>query len=262
MCPTSTRSDPRLSPPRAFLTADWRELAMLNYRVPSAVMEPYLPRGVELDLWEGHAIVSVVGFLFQRTRILGVPAAFHGDFTELNLRFYVQHLADGEVRRGITFIQELVSRRAVAAAARMSYNEPYVVMPIGQTLEHDEPGSPPTRAEFWWGAAEARTGFVAECRSTPTEPTPGSHEEFITVRHWGYTAQRDGGTVEYAVHHPRWRVRSGGTGALSGAIERTFPPAFAEVLREAPASVLTADGSAVAVYFPRRLPESRTTRSG
>jgi uncharacterized protein YqjF (DUF2071 family) len=227
---------------------------MLNYWVPSALVEPYLPRGVELDLWERHAIVSVVGFLFQRTRIVGVPAVFHGDFAELNLRFYVKHLADGETRHGITFIQEIVSRRAVAAAARLSYNEPYVVMPIGSTIVHAEPGGPPTRAEFRWGAAGAETALVAECESAAIEPLPGSPEEFITVRHWGYTAQRDGSTVEYAVHHPRWRVRSGGTGALSGAVARTFPPAFAEVLREPPASVMTADGSAVAVYFPRRLP--------
>jgi hypothetical protein len=34
----------------------------------------------------------------------------------------------------------------------------------------------------------------------------GSEAEFITEHYWGYARQRDGGTSEYEVEHPRWRV--------------------------------------------------------
>jgi hypothetical protein len=37
----------------------------------------------------------------------------------------------------------------------------------------------------------------------PEEAAPGSEEEFITEHYWGYTRQRDGGTIEYRVEHPR-----------------------------------------------------------
>ena len=48
---------------RTFLTAEWRSLVMINYAVEPAVLAPHVPRGVELDPWEGEALVTV-----ERTR--------------------------------------------------------------------------------------------------------------------------------------------------------------------------------------------------
>ena len=58
---------------RAFLRAEWRDLVMLNYEVPENLLAPLVPAGVELDRWNGTLYVSVVGFLFRDTRVLGVP---------------------------------------------------------------------------------------------------------------------------------------------------------------------------------------------
>ena len=41
--------------------------------------------------YEGRCYVSLVGFLFQDTRLKSVPIPFHRTFEEVNLRFYVQH---------------------------------------------------------------------------------------------------------------------------------------------------------------------------
>ena len=94
-----------------FLSAEWRSLVMLNYAVDRVVLEPLLPRGVELDLWEGGALVSMVGFLFRDCRVLGVPVPFHRNFEEVNLRFYVRRRVDGEWRRGVVFVREIVPRQ-------------------------------------------------------------------------------------------------------------------------------------------------------
>ena len=87
--------DPR---PR-FLTAEWRWLAMLNYPVEPALLARRLPAGVELDVFDGVALVSLVGFRFLRTRLLGVPVPFHRDFDEVNLRCYVRRRVDDGWRR-------------------------------------------------------------------------------------------------------------------------------------------------------------------
>ena len=58
---------PRVSQ-RPFLTAQWRYLSMLNFRIDPAVLRPHVPAGTELDLWRGDALVSVVGFRFVDTR--------------------------------------------------------------------------------------------------------------------------------------------------------------------------------------------------
>src|SRR5687767_11760578 len=78
------------APPGRFLTAEWRWLVMLNYAVNPSVLLPLVPRGTELDAWEGRTYASVVGFMFLDTRVLGVPIPFHRDFEEVNLRFYVR----------------------------------------------------------------------------------------------------------------------------------------------------------------------------
>ena len=109
----------------AFLTARWRHLAMLNYEVNPRVLEPHLPKGTELDTFGGRHFISVVGFLFLDTRLLGMPAFFHRDFEEVNLRFYVRRRVGEESRAGVVFIREMVPLLLVSELAKLTYNEPY-----------------------------------------------------------------------------------------------------------------------------------------
>ena len=104
--------------PGVFLTAEWRHLLMVNYLVDPAALVPLVPAGTELDDWQGRTYVSVVGFRFLRTRVLGVPVPFHRNFDEVNLRFYVRRRVDGERRKGVAFVKEIVPRRAIAFVAR------------------------------------------------------------------------------------------------------------------------------------------------
>ena len=99
--------------PRTFLTAEWRQLVMVNFAVDPAVLEPFVPAGTSLDSWKGATLVSLVGFRFLNTRVLGIPIPGHKDFEEVNLRFYVTRDHPDGVRRGVVFIKELVPRRAV-----------------------------------------------------------------------------------------------------------------------------------------------------
>ena len=71
---------------RAFLRAEWRNLVMLNYVVEPALLEPFVPKDTQLDAWRGRTYVSLVGFMFVDTRVLGVPIPFHRNFEEINLR--------------------------------------------------------------------------------------------------------------------------------------------------------------------------------
>ena len=109
--------------PAPFLTAEWRSLAMLNYVVDPALLAPMVPRGTELDSFDGRTYMSLVGFRFERTRVRGIWIPLHSDFDEVNLRFYVRRRVSGEIRRGVVFIREVVPRWAIAAVARAVYGE-------------------------------------------------------------------------------------------------------------------------------------------
>jgi uncharacterized protein YqjF (DUF2071 family) len=224
----------------SFLTAQWRSLVMLNYVVDPAILAPHVPRGVELDLWQGEAIVSMVGFLFLETRLLGVPLPFHCDFEEVNLRFYVRRRVGGEWRRGVTFIRELVPRRAIAWTARLVYNEPYLALPMRHRIDHGE-------FEFGWKYAHAWHRLGATVRGEAQPIATGSEQEFIFEHYWGYTRQRDGGTVEYEVEHPRWRAWTAERSWFECDVGALYGEIFASPLAHPPRSAFVAEGSEVCV---------------
>ncbi len=80
------------------------------------------------------------------------------------------------------------------------------------------------------------------------EMTPGSEEEFVAEHYWGYTRQRDGGTLEYEVEHPPWRVARARDARFVCDVAKVYGEEFAHALSGEPSSVFYAEGSAVKVY--------------
>lgn len=179
---------------------------MLNYAVEPSLLEPLVPGGTEVDSWAGQTYVSLVGFLFANTRVLGAPIPGHRTFEEVNLRFYVRRDIAGEARRAVAFIRELVPRAAIAAVARLAYNEPYVALPMRHHFGESGLGGVPTTVEYGWKLATDWAAMRGNPRGAGVTAATASAEAFITEHYWGYTRQRDGGTVEYRVDHPPWRV--------------------------------------------------------
>lgn len=234
-----------------FLTAGWHHLAMLNYVIEPALLEPFVPAGVELDFWNGHTYVSVVGFEFRDAAVFGVPIPFHGRFAEVNLRFYVVRPTPEGPRRGVVFLREIAPKRLVSLGARWFYNEQYVTMPMRQRVVL--PGAAAAGAiEYGWRHGGRWNGLAVHFDGSPQPPTFASEEEFIVEHYWGYTKQRDGSTMEYAVEHPAWRIWPAQSAHYDCDVEAIYGKAFLPVLRE-PSSVFVADGSAVQVRRGRRL---------
>lgn len=240
------------APAAPFLTAQWRWLVMLNYEMDPALLRPLVPAGTELDAWGGVTYASVVGFMFLDTRLLGIPIPFHRDFEELNLRFYVRRKGPEGWRRGVVFVKEIVPRFAIAAVARVVYNENYVALPMRHGLEISARAG--GTAEYGWRLGGRWCGVRAAARGPARPLVAGSEEEFITEHYWGYARQRDGGTVEYQVEHPRWNVWRAESAALGCDVAALYGRGFAEPLSAPPRSALIADGSPVIVRKGRRIP--------
>jgi uncharacterized protein len=245
--------------PAAFLTAWWRYLAMLNYEVSPALLRPLVPAGTELDSWNGATLASMVGFRFLDTRVLGVPIPGHRDFDEVNLRFYVRRRGqDGGWRRAVVFVRELVPRRAIALVARWCYNEPYTAVPMRHELDMAAAlDAGPGRAAYSWRLADRWHRLEVRTRGGPELPGPESEAAFVTEHYWGYTAQRDGGSKEYRVEHPPWRVWDAEGAELDCDVRAVYGAGFAECLGARPRSAFLAEGSAVTVSRGRRLGMAR-----
>ncbi len=233
-----------------FLTAEWRDLVLLNFAVDPGLLQPLVPSGTELDIWKGDALVSLVAFRFWNTRVLGLGIPGHRNFEEVNLRFYVRRMADDGQRRAVVFVRELVPRRAIAWMARALYNEPYRSVPMRHALASAD-GVRELR--YQWSDGGTWLGLRAKTTG-PSRPTvPDSEAEFITEHYWGYTRQRDGSTLEYRVEHPTWRVWETRDAGVEGDLAATYGRAFGDILRGVPRSAFVADGSPVTVFRPCRL---------
>ena len=237
--------------PRPFLTAQWRDLAILTFETDAAVLRPLVPAGTELDDWRGRTLVSVVGFRFLDTRLLGVPIPFHRNFQEVNLRFYVRRRGREGWRRAVVFVKELVPRTAVAATARLVYGKNYVVLPMKHRVDVETGRG--RRVVYSWRVNGHENRIQVSAHGEAYDTESGSEAEFITVHHWGYVRRRDGSTLEYRVEHPHWRVWQGTEARLECDAPHLYGDALAECLRAAPTSAFLAEGSAVTIFTGRPL---------
>lgn len=268
-----------------FLSAEWRKLIMAQYEVAPEVLQGRLPAGLELDLYQGRCFVSLVGFLFDHVRILGLPVPGHTSFEEINLRYYVRRrMPDGSSRRGVVFLSEIVPKPAITAVARALYGEAYSTAPTRHSW--GQLGSDPDRIAPKGGRGRARRHFRQLARETPTADrnavgwhatqcevdyewkhkglwqrlgvragnqlasmVPGSLEEFITEHYWGYAPRRGGGTTEYAVHHRRWQVYPVRAYRIACNFASLYGPDFADLSQRQPDHVLLAEGAPVTIQW-------------
>jgi len=216
---------------------------MLNYAVDPALVAPLVPAGTEIDHEDGETFLSIVGFLFLDTRLLGFPIPLHRDFEEVNLRFYVRKKSADIWRRGVVFVRELVPRRAIALVARAFYGERYVALRMKHNIEHVDAR---LNVEYSWRRGKKWEFLKMRASGEPESIPIGSHAEFITEHSWGYASLRDG-CSEYRVEHPRWKIWKAATFEFHADVATLYGEQFAETLSQPPRSAFIADGSSITV---------------
>jgi len=235
--------------PNTFLKADWRKLAMANYAINPKVLQPYLPLGVELDLWNGTCYVSLIGFMFLNTKLKGIKIPFHTHFEEVNLRFYVRYCDQGQWKRGVVFIKEIVPKPALTLVANTIYGEKYETMPMKHAWASS---SDSLSVSYSWKKNDWNSfGVITETQSAPI--LAGSEEEFITEHYWGYTKINDRITSEYGVEHPRWEVYPTKSYSIKVDFGAVYGNDFSFLKNEIPKSVFLAEGSEIEVKEGRKL---------
>jgi uncharacterized protein YqjF (DUF2071 family) len=234
----------------SFLRAEWRKLALANYVVEPERLQPWVPAGTELDLWQGRCYLSLVGFMFLNTRLLGVKVPFHVNFEEVNLRFYVRRRVGEEWRRGVVFIKEIVPKPALTWVANTLYREHYVTLP----MDHHWSVAGSTRTvDYRWRLQGQWQSFRVEAAASAQPIGIGSEEEFITEHYWGYARVNASVTNEYEVTHPRWEHYPVVDHQIAVDFGAVYGPEFADLTKASPRSVMLAEGSAITVESKTRL---------
>lgn len=236
--------------PGVFLSARWESILALHYPVEADALQPWLPEGITLDLYEGQCWMGLIGFHFRDTRVLGLRIPGHVYFPEVNLRFYVRRRVGDQWRRGVVFVRELVPRRLIAWAAKTIYNEPYAAVPMRVADTLDSAGGR-LRFEWTWHGLPYSLEGTLDGEAQPCERDPAA--AFFYEHYWGYNRNHGGMTMEYGVEHPSWSVHPVRDAAFHGSAETLYGPRLAPFLAGPPAYAHLATGSAVIVRRGRRL---------
>jgi len=229
-----------------FLKADWRNLLFISFRVPDSLLAPYLPSGLELDRFDGSALVSLVAFEFADTRFLGIRAPLFHSFAELNLRFYVHRTDSNE--RGVVFIKEICPHYPVAAVAWILYNESFLVLPSKCSMTE-------SYCDYQFGGSNCSVSIQlsAEYSKNPKSTLSESLDHFLIERYLGYSRSHLGKTLRYQVMHPPWSIHDVGKYSIEANFEPVYGNEIGVILKSEPASVLFVQGGPTSLTIAERL---------
>lgn len=231
-----------------FLKANWENIIMANYEIDPQLLIPFLPKGVELDLFNGKCYASLVGFMFKNTKLFNVPIPFFGNFEEINLRFYVKRKEGTTLKRGVVFINETIPYRIVAWVANKLYNEHYTVVPTKHEIIKEKSSK---KVKFEWLLNQKWNSITVTTSNTSKKMKPNSLESFIYEHYYGYTKIADNKTEEYKLQHPSWKTSEVFDYKIECDFETMYGKSFSVLNQTEPETVFIADGSAVGIEWKR-----------
>lgn len=234
---------------RTFLSANWEYLAMFNYEVDPLILEKLKPPGTEIDCFNNKAFVSIVGFLFNNTKVLGIRWPFHINFEEANLRYYIKRFDGTQWKRGVGFVSEIVPKHLVASLANLFYNEHYSTAKMGHTITETEDN---LYVEYSWQKRKQHKNIIRiNAKPVLQDIAAGSEAEFIFEHYFGYNQLSPTTTIEYAVNHPRWQIYPVKDFSIDCDIEKLYGKEFVPYIsNRQPHTVFIARGSSVTVKMP------------
>jgi uncharacterized protein YqjF (DUF2071 family) len=228
----------------SFLTAEWNDLVMFNYEINPEILENYTPKGTELDLWNGKCYLSLIGFMFENVKVLGIKVPFHVNFEEVNLRFYVKRYENNKWKRGVVFIKEIVPKHAITIVANTLYNEHYQTLKMRHSRIENETSK---TFQYEWLKDSKWNSISMTTEKTAIPIELNSEAEFITEHYFGYTNYNKEKSIEYAVSHPRWEQLKVMESAINVDFESIYGKDFKFLKDLKPTSEFLALGSKISI---------------
>lgn len=178
----------------------WCDLLFAHWPISVESMRAGIPRGLEVDTYDGEAWISVVPFRMSGvTRRMIPPIPGISEFPELNVRTYVT--AGG--KPGVWFFSLDAASRFAVWAARRYFHLPY---------HHSRMKMECRQGRFDYSSLRSRGGggeFVGSYSSGADLPRAqrGSLDHWLTERYCLYCEGPRGELMRVEVHHRPWELQ-------------------------------------------------------
>ena len=181
------------------LTQVWNDMLFLHYQISPIHIRPYVPKSLELDLYEGKAWISIIPFKVTKMRARGLPHfPFLHTYLELNVRTYVKYKGTP----GIYFFSLDANKLLAVLGAQMSLGLPYKKAEMS-FLQDDN--------QFLFNSKRAGTepdyqfDVLYERQKILYEPLPDSLDYWLLERYCMYSILGNL-VIRGDIHHDQWKV--------------------------------------------------------
>tara|TARA_Y100000590_G_scaffold190409_1_gene216675 strand:+ start:328 stop:951 length:624 start_codon:yes stop_codon:yes gene_type:complete len=183
---------------------------------------PYIPDGLELDLFQDKAYFSIIPFMMVGVRprlALSIPGI--STFPEFNIRTYVRHAG----KAGVFFLTLDAQSRISCMFAQYLYGLPYRYAK-GKLDIHG--------STYSWMSKRVKGGqeIIGSCIGTGDTmlAKPGSLDEFLLERYCLYTFHNNNLCIAY-IHHNPWIFRKGKADFISNTLTESYDLAISDPLK-------------------------------
>ncbi|NMH87739.1 DUF2071 domain-containing protein [Flavivirga algicola] len=180
-----------------FMSGNWEDLIMTTFEIDKHVIQSYLPKDTELDLYKGKALMSMVAFTFSKVNFFGFKIPMHQHFGQINFRFYVKSKIDGT--KGVVFIKEFAPKPIIALIANLFYNEPYFFksITINKLVRNNT-----IKLEYKY--KRAKTAVIGIIKTHKL--IPNTLEQFVVDRNIAFVKNNFNKTFQYKIFHKPWEL--------------------------------------------------------
>lgn len=179
----------------------WRNLLFAHWPVQEDDLLPFIPSGLNLQLFEGRPWISVSPFLIDPLRLRGLPPIpLTRRLLELNVRTYTEY----QGKPGILFFTLEASNPLAVGAARAAH------LPYHHAKMHASFDD----SSVTYQSKRQLSGQEAEFKALygPASPSifhaqPGSLTHWLTERYCLYTSDAKGQLYSADIHHLPWPLQ-------------------------------------------------------
>jgi len=195
------------------LVQEWRNLSFLHWEVDIEKLKPHIPKGLEIDLFEGKAFVGTIPFQMKNVRPRLLPAIPGiSTFPEFNIRTYVKRNG----KAGILFLTLDAQSRVTCWHAPRSYGLPYRYAKCQLKITDDK---------YYWKSKRSSDGveLEGECIAIgkKRQAEKGTLEEFLFERYSLYTEHKGELKMAYTLHEP-WTFRDAEAKVVKNSITDSY----------------------------------------
>jgi len=190
----------------------WGKLLFIHWRIEEKLLRPLVPKGLEIDTFDGSAWIAVTPFTMWDIRALPPfipPIPGLNSMHELNVRTYVHK----DRVPGVWFFSLDANSAAAVLAARTFFFLPYYHSEMELEKEDDtidyssvRTDDPPAEFHASWNIGESLN-----------YSHPGSIDFFLTERYCLY-CERAGEIYRARIHHEPWPLREATLSSLSSTM--------------------------------------------